>query len=744
MPDPAPFDANDLTVQAWRFLDSEMVKLGTPLQPVFPDIPPPKDVPSTFMSRVGYILSARDIADSMPSSTAERLAIIDQAELLFKLYPHMPYKTDRFHFVHPQVYLDNARAEVETATETQFHAWMLAAFSVVRDAHTVYGLPSPYRGLTAFLPFQMTGIIDPRGFRRFIVSRIMNSQPDTFGHPTFDVGAEIIRWAGVPIEYHVLRTASRLPGGNPSADFARATLACTIRPLAFCTLPFEEEMPFAEIVYTANVESKELHAIKLPWGVVRFPPGVALPTKSFSMSPLNDELSRGRRAIYPKELWDAHDFKNSTDLRIVSTIPEAFEFQFTGGPRDRHPIDLASLSGMPGRRFGYLRIKAFSDGSDAPGATDRLVEEARRILTLLDEVAPDGLIIDIRGNPGGDIEAAERMLQMLTPNRITPENFHFANSQTMLFALRSIRDGRRKKRLSKAERNRLEETRLELEPWLGDADAVPYPVSRERLTSGQPLTSPDACNDIGQVYHGRVLLLTDGFTYSAADIFAAGFADHEIGYIYGLDGATGGGGANVWNHSDLLAKFGSSPELPLKALPPGVSMRLAIRRSSRVGRNAGQPVEDLGVNVLDRYVATNSEEVTSGFPGMIGKAVSLLVKNVHLFRLTVSNVRLRSDGGVSLDVRSRDVTSLRFSLDDEVAAERPIESGATRHFVVRVKDNPEPSILKIEGFSTLDVRTAGAPRLVTVLTVDLHENAGADPESDADESVSAKRRRHND
>ena len=38
-------------------------------------------------------------------------------------------------------------------------------------------------------------------------------------------------------------------------------------------------------------------------------------------------------------------------------------------------------------------------------------------------------------------------------------------------------------------------------------------------------------NLVGQRYFGPVVLITDARCYSATDIFAAGFADHEIGPI---------------------------------------------------------------------------------------------------------------------------------------------------------------------------------------------------------------------
>src|SRR5207249_3838099 len=106
----------------------------------------------------------------------------------------------------------------------------------------------------------------------------------------------------------------------------------------------------------------------------------------------------------------------------------------------------------------------FDDGGSTLGAADRLVEEARRILTLLDKVAPDGLVIDIRGNPGGQISAAERMLQMLTPNRIEPELFHLANTPALVKALRRLKAVDAKGHNTAAEIQMLNELR----PWLGD------------------------------------------------------------------------------------------------------------------------------------------------------------------------------------------------------------------------------------------------------------------------------------
>jgi hypothetical protein len=125
-----------------------------------------------------------------------------------------------------------------------------------------------------------------------------------------------------------------------------------------------------------------------------------------------------------------------------------------------------------------------------------------------------------------------------------------------------------------------------------------------------PISPADRANAIGQRYHGPVVLITDARCYSATDIFAAGFQDHGIGPVLGVDDDTGAGGANVWTQ-DLLKQLLELPtpdaSTPYKPLPRGAGMRVAIRRTLRVGSLAGTPVEDLGVRPNERHHLTRND-----------------------------------------------------------------------------------------------------------------------------------------
>jgi hypothetical protein len=95
---------------------------------------------------------------------------------------------------------------------------MVRALTSLRDAHTFYALPQPYKGSLAFLPFRLRSFHEKTGERRFIVTNIL----DGFDHPRFNVRAEILTWNGMPVEQASSAKASStraaiLPRSSPAA-----------------------------------------------------------------------------------------------------------------------------------------------------------------------------------------------------------------------------------------------------------------------------------------------------------------------------------------------------------------------------------------------------------------------------------------------------------------------------------------------------------------------------------------------
>ena len=239
----------------------------------------------------------------------------------------------------------------------------------------------------------------------------------------------------------------------------------------------------------------------------------------------------------------------------------------------------------PNGHFGYIGIRTFNSSDP-----DRFVNEFVRLSEALPQ---NGLMIDVRGNGGGVILAGEQLLQVLTPRRIEPETLQFINTPVNLRICR---------------RHGANSPITDLSPWV---PSIQQSIETGAgLSSAFPISSPDACNRIGQRYHGPVVLITDALCYSTTDIFAAGFQDHAIGPILGVDANTGAGSANVWDHDLLSQSFVQptpDPASPYEPLPNGSSLRVAIRRTLRVGPRAGTPVEDIGIVPDHRHFTTRND-----------------------------------------------------------------------------------------------------------------------------------------
>src|SRR5882757_9424582 len=102
----------------------------------------------------------------------EREDICDQAILLMEqFYPHLRFKRVRY-AIDPVQRLRLLRAQANRMPELRFHCEMLRTFAELRDVHTFYRLPEPFRQAIAFLPFFMQAFGPDTG-QRFIVTNIL-------------------------------------------------------------------------------------------------------------------------------------------------------------------------------------------------------------------------------------------------------------------------------------------------------------------------------------------------------------------------------------------------------------------------------------------------------------------------------------------------------------------------------------------------------------------------------------------
>ena len=316
---------------------------------------------------------------------------------------------------------------------------------------------------------------------------------------------------------------------------------------------------------------------------------------------------------------------------------------------------------VDGNDYGYVRIRTFSV-SDA----DRFVRE---FIRLVEQLPHSGLIIDVRGNGGGLILAGEQLLQTLTPRQITPTLFQWRNTPL---------------------NRRLVERHQFLSEWRESMRLATQ--TGATYSRGFPITPIDKANEIGQIYHGPVVLITDALCYSTTDIFAAGFQDQEIGLVLGVDNNTGAGGANVWDHR-LLRQLADGLESPFKELPSSVGMRVSIRRTLRVGKSYGMELEDLGV-VPDVLYNMTRKDLLEGNLDLISEAARHL-QDLPVYRLQVSWAGSSDAATIEVAVESQGIDRVDFYQADRPLGSINVSDGMTNASL----ETTDASSIELRGFS---------------------------------------------
>jgi hypothetical protein len=598
---------------------------------------------------------------------AERMVVVGQALLMLEgNYVHLPLKS-AMHAVNPVQRLRLLRARLLRQTdatmdpERSFHQEMSAIFHSVRDLHTNYLLPQPFAGMIAYLPFQVERCTE--GDR---VSYIVTRLAQGFSTPTFGVGVEITHWNGMPIDRAVAVNADRFAGSNTAARLARGVDSLTVRSLRL-HLPPDEEWVTVSYVDRDGVRRE----LREPWLVAPNAPALAdaevLTTAAASMGlDLHaDETGRARALLYAPRAVE----QSRGDVAIeLSTEPAALGADV---PSTMPLVFRARSVQTAAGTFGHLRIFTFNVPNPAA-----FVAEFVRLVELLPQ---DGLILDVRGNGGGHILASEFTLQTLTPRRITPEPVQFVCTPLNLEICRRHKDN--------------PTNQIDLGAWFPSMDQSVETGSI--YSSAFPISPEDGANSVGQRYFGPVVLVTDARCYSATDIFAAGFQDHRIGPVLGVDDNTGAGGANVWTHGLLkaLRDVPADPDSPYRPLPKQADMRVSIRRTLRVGALAGTPVEDLGVRADVRHEMTR-RDVLEGNVDLMEAAGALLAGRPR--RRLGMTTATDASGTLTLQLTLSGIDRVDVYVDGRPRSSTDVADGATS---IAVADADGASVVQAQGFA---------------------------------------------
>ncbi|MFL6151750.1 MAG: S41 family peptidase [Ornithinibacter sp.] len=611
-----------------------------------------------------------------PLTDSQRRLVLDQAEILLsEVYAHLPLKR-AMHAIDPLQALRLLRHRLGELSEAEFHVQLQRIFLGLHDLHTNYILPSRYAG------FAFLGILLERctvdGRTAYLVTKTFDH---ITGDPQLKPGVEVTHWNGTPIQLAVEANAAREAGSNKAAQLAQGLQNMTLRSVDM-SLPPDED--WVDITYRVDGAT---HQTRAPWRVFEsaaevtspgtlpsLPAGVVAAAHHLVGMDLRTELTRRvkRQLFAPASLTPAPD---PDTAQGPARMPAAAIAPLAAGPvATSRPDELkARIIDTPSGTFGHLRIFTFHMEDQN---IDAFLDEVTRLLSVL---PPAGLVVDVRGNGGGYVIAAEYLLQFLTPHPVTPEPFQFVSTPGTTALATTVADYR---------------------DWKASLD--------EAVTTGSaystafPLYPVELVNSVGQLYQGPVVLVTDAQCYSACDIFAAGFQDHQIGPVLGVAANTGAGGANVVTHEELRTEWTDGG---LKQLPKGVQMRVALRRCLRVGTRMGQPVEDLGVVPDALHELTQRDLLEENADLMAAAGLLLAQRQPRLLRFTSTPA---GTGRRKVSVTTDSVASVDIYVNGRPVATTGTSDGNTQVTIPAAADD----LIRIEGYDEAGMLVAASQQRV--------------------------------
>ena len=404
-------------------------------------------VPGVDVEAVRTMPQFRDAIAQAPFSMADREVLVQQAATMLEgIYVHLAQKRAMY-AIDPGQKLRLLRRRLTQLSDTEFHAELSRIFVELRDLHTLYVLPRPYRGPVAALGLMVERFVEG-GRERFMVSK---ASAALTGDPNLVPGSEALHWNGAPMALAVARNAEREAGSNAAARSARGLESLAFRVLAVSPAPDED---WVDLHYRPpGAGEADVREVRIPWrvfdgmaelrdasdgmfgeaGAALAPDDLATsglvpipPAEMVGVDLRTDGVQRVKKALFAPGV--AAEQRRVDAVAAAGDALEPTDEQAAAGeiPTTR-PNELSARTvTTPSGTFGHLRIFTFHmEGADAGAAIDAFRHEVMRLLTLLPR---DGLILDVRNNGGGYIYAGESLLQFFCPKSIQPEPTQFINT----------------------------------------------------------------------------------------------------------------------------------------------------------------------------------------------------------------------------------------------------------------------------------------------------------------------------
>ncbi len=386
---------------------------------------------------------------------------------------------------------------------------MIRIFTVIEDAHTVYIAPQPLRSSLALIPFSVREFYDEGGNRKFIVTDVAIGAK--FSNPLFKKGVEIVKWNGLPIQEAVRRLGTDSFGNNPDSKLMFGIRKLTARDLAIEELPRTRNVTFDFLADDGIPKS-----VSVPWIYSRLSPAVMA-------------MMGTRGARFTDTIGNVSMPELFENVNLSKSVPPA-----TATNGSNLPVNVLVKNDISGKlastksgKFGIITLFGFS-GRRATA----IAREFARL--LLFTVPKDGVVIDVRQNPGGLLLLCQGIVPFFSNKTVFPITLSFRATRFLLEAARGVFG----------------------KTFVISDDDVTRTKQFGNLFFNRFLFFLEQINAYsGPRYPGPVIVLTDAETYSCGDMFASTVKDNAAGLLVGMHNTTGGGGSTVRTASSLRNFF---------------------------------------------------------------------------------------------------------------------------------------------------------------------------------------------
>ncbi|KAI8912032.1 ClpP/crotonase-like domain-containing protein [Powellomyces hirtus] len=537
--------------------------------------------------RYGVLKDVRPELGFANYSPAQKVQVADQVAQTLQVFAHQYVKIDNYG-VNAQKEIAEFQKKAATLSHRDYHYGLARLFLSLRDFHTNYYIPGAHSCYGFVTPFQFDFVEskdivnDPR-----IIVKSLTINPDIVNKAgkakvaLVQPGDVLTKIDGISFKEHWKRTQKETGGANQFGGYRAALSLLSSRNGKLYPAPENDEINFtfqrAGVAQPFNVT--------IPWVTVGnkacladAPGGGQAFTKQLFHGPNVNKKSKTLDAVKPDSPLDGVELFPNAYADVVLTPTKSTIVHW-------------AIYKHNGANLGILRLDAFTE-SGQPDTT--LAETEFRNLLLNELAETDSLLIDIRDNGGGSLNLADGLPQLFVPDYQPGLGRALISNNNRVIFVNNTQGG---------------------PDWKAAFEAA---KPGDKYSKPIPFNSVEQTNELGQIYLKPVGIFTDANCYSACDTFAAAMQDNSGAIIYGEDGTTGAGGANVIQHRANLIPMAPTIYKPLPyqdvdangAIRLGApDFRISWRATMRVKKNNGQLIEDRGV-LTDRVIRPRTEDFT--------------------------------------------------------------------------------------------------------------------------------------